>query len=743
MSTKTYLYKTGDKCTSITGGWYASDRLDQSVHASQSGKVSFNENSMDAEIAYGNGQAGGKIITKNKINVTNYSYIYFHCKHYKETDPNDDLTAILGLFKSNEAGSKITAASIEITKAFSEEKTYKIDISNVEGEYYIGVRMGWRNDSASAEIRFLNIYLESYDLNTDLDSGSSVTVYRSYSRVDNKGRVTAGKGVLSAGDIIKITFSPKTNYKLLTHTVNGKNFVSGNSITVSGDVSIKATSEPLASDIGATDAKIGSSSAITITRYNSSYTHTVSYTFGSKKGTIVEKSGNTSISWKIPDSFYSEIPNSKSGTCVLTCDTYNGSTKIGSSTCNMKITVNYEVCMPTVSGTVEDINPDTINLTGDSSVIVRFKSTVKCVITATGKNGATIVSKTINGVEPDSSGVVEFSGTIPTSYVFSTTDSRGYVVEKTISPTVIPYIKLTMNPVLKRPLATTGEVVLSFDGNYYNGSFGLYDNTLSVRYRYKESSETSYGSWTTIPSTQYVLGQKTYKTTSPILLSQQFDYKKSYDFQVQAYDGVNGGYLIRATSTITVRKGETVFDWGENDFAFHVPVSVGNKQIKDLANPTANGDAVPNKYMQDYVTNYVADYVPDYVTDYVADYVPGYVSTHNFEPVLLWENAKKTSTFGDGSDSVKVSLNLSSYGWVIIEYRLSIDNAGCRTKVVPVGPEGYYALEVVSPSNNIVGYRAVTVRSTTVSFQDATYNAATNNNYIIPTKIYGLRGKST
>lgn len=730
MAAKKYLFNTGDRCTDITGDWHASTKLNTSSAASQSGSLKFESTNMTASIAYGTKQAIGKILTKQKINVTDFSKLCFDCSYF-EDDSTNDLDAVLGLFDSLEVTASTAKAGVKVSSDAT-RRVYEIDVSNISGSYYVGVWMGRSNHSGSARTVFYNVYLEaeSYDLAANLDDGSTVSVYRSHATTGKTGNVSVGSDVLQRGDILKITFSPKSNYKILTNKVNGSTFVSGNTLTVKNNVNIQATSQPLASSIGATDAKIESTSVITVTRYNDAYSHTVSYSFGKLNGVIVEKSNNSSIAWNIPEEFYYEIPDSKTGTCTLRCDTYHGSSLIGSSSCTLKVTVNYEVCIPTVSGAVEDINPTTVSLTGDSSSIVRFESIVRCVLTATGKYGASIVSKTINGIKVDGDGMVGFSGDIPTSYTFTVEDSRGYIIEKVIYPTVIPYIKLTINPVLERPSPTTGDVTLSFNGNYYNGSFGLHDNTLSVRYRYRESGETSYGSWTVVPSTQYVLGQKTYKTNNTISLAnqfgQQFDYKKSYVFQVQAYDGVNGEYLIRATSTITVKKGETIFDWGENDFAFRVPVSVNNNQIKDLADPTGNGDAVPYKYMCDYIS------------DYVTGYVPNYVSTHGFEPDLLWKNASPASMFVGQT----VSISLSKYRWIIVEYRFSVDNAGHRTMIIPVGTGEYFALEVVAPSNNRVGSRAVTVTNTSVKFNDTTYNMSENNDYVIPVRVYGLRGVS-
>lgn len=603
MATRIYLYNNGDTCDSLTGGWFAATKMNYSVAASQSGKVQFNESTMVASISTGSGQAGGKIITKNTIDVTNYNKLYFDCA-YSETDNDGDLRARFGLFDNDVATSSTSPAGayVNVSKGAS-RAVYEIDVSGVSGSYYVGVQMGWCNHSGSAKSTFYSVYAEAYDLSVSSDAGSSVSVYRSYSNAGATGYVSPSTGILSTGDTLKITFDPLENYRLISHTVNGIEFASGNTYTVDGDVSIVVKSQPLASDIGATDANIGSSTTITVTRYDVSHTYTISYSFGSLSGVIAEKSTNTSIAWTVPTSFYSEIRNAKSGPCTLVCDTYSGNLLIGSSTCTFNAVADYDRCSPTVTGTVRDTNSVTTKLTGNSSTLVRFMSVAQCAISATARNSSSIVSKSINGVDFSNSNTLDFTNVTLGSYEFNAIDSRGYSVSTTVTADVVPYIKLTINPIFERPSPTTGEVTTTFNGNFYNGSFGAYTNTLTVRFRYRKKSDTTYSSWQTISRDKYTLAAQTYYTTNPVSLGTTFDYQTPYVFEIQAYDGANGTTLSEATATMPVQKGGTVFDWGENDFAFHVPVSMDNCTLSNLSDPLDQGDAVPKSYLEQYITN--------------------------------------------------------------------------------------------------------------------------------------------
>ena len=438
----------------------------------------------------------------------------------------------------------------------------------------------------------------TYILSLDADGGSNISAERTASDVGLTGNLLSGS-VIYSGDVLKITFSPSANYIIDTHTVNGTTFTSGNTHQVTGNTNVVATSLPAKSDIAATDANIGATSVIAITRYNSSYRHTITYRFGSLSGTIVTKSNQTSIGWTVPTSFYAQIPDAKTGVCTLTCETFDGDTSFGTTTCTLTVTAAEANCAPTVSGVVTDTNSDTSALTGDSSALVLYRSTAHCVITATSRNGATIRATSINGVTP-TNGSIDISGSNLTSgtFTFSATDSRGYTTTITVTKDTVSYVSLTLNQVLHRPSPTSGEISASFNGNYYNGSFGDKNNTLKIQYRYRKAGTTSWlplNSWITIDSSKYRLFGNSFYTQSDVALSDAsgsstgFDYTSSYIFEIRAIDGNGSVALTTITNTVTVQKGLPVFDWGENDFRFNVKPYYGTSELatlEDIPEPT-------------------------------------------------------------------------------------------------------------------------------------------------------------
>lgn len=449
--------------------------------------------------------------------------------------------------------------------------------------YWQGTYVGTISASTSIDLDSIKVYT----LSTYAGTGSSIAVSRTSSGYGSTGSLSNG-ATLYYGDKLKITFSASSNYAINIHTVNGSTFTSGNTHTVSGNVSVASSATVLASKVGATDANICSSSSITITKYNSSYYCSLQYSFGSLSGYITREGGvsstevkfaDTSISFRIPDTFYNQIPNSKTGTCTITCRTYSSASStsvLGSATsCSIIVTADGGV---SVTATVADINTTTVKLTGNSSTIVRYLSTVRANFDGVATTiGASVSSRKINGTEIGTSGnsYIDYKKCELSTFTFSATDSRGWSGTRVISPTVIKYIPLTVNPTLKRESSTGDKVYLTVTGNYFNGSFGASSNTITVKYRYRESDGGTYGSWQTVASSSIKTSTGGYSISS-MAVSGSFDYKTKYDFQIRATDGTSSVTLSTVTVTTSIDGGFPVFDWGKSDFRFNVPVYISN-----------------------------------------------------------------------------------------------------------------------------------------------------------------------
>ena len=101
------------------------------------------------------------------------------------------------------------------------------------------------------------------------------------------------------------------------------------SLSVSGEVTLPTIPRATVPSMGA--ATIGEEVTIILPRASSTFTHTLTYSFGSASGTIGSDLGTSAV-WRLPESLAAQIPHDPGGTGTLTCVTYSGSTLIGSKT---------------------------------------------------------------------------------------------------------------------------------------------------------------------------------------------------------------------------------------------------------------------------------------------------------------------------------------------------------------------------------------------------------------------------
>ena len=224
---------------------------------------------------------------------------------------------------------------------------------------------------------------------------------------------------------------------------------------------------------------------------------------------------------------------------------------------------------PTATGTVKDINPVTLALTGDENTLIRFASTAQVSAQFSAYKKAAIKDYWIEHntlyFKETSHTFEKVEGNI---FTFHITDSRGHVGEGMVQTPMIEYLKLTCNIDTSQKPGTDGVMNLKCSGNYFNDTFGYTNdavmNTLQVQYRYKlHGFNTTYTDWAEMPYT--INDDGTYDAS---ILLEGFDYQTTYVFQCRATDRL---YDIESIELIS--KSLPMFHWGENDFVFEVPVA--------------------------------------------------------------------------------------------------------------------------------------------------------------------------
>lgn len=270
------------------------------------------------------------------------------------------------------------------------------------------------------------------------------------------------------------------------------------------------------------------------------------------------------------NSLYNSIPSSTNGdfTILVACSDI-GSSIWSDSTVGYKKYYTVEAnCKPTLSITARDTNNFSLNLTGDSSKVIKYISNVTVNLTATGNKGASISSQgaSCNDGKSGTGSQVVFNAVENNKFTGVATDSRGYSVSADKTLTFINYILLTLNVNVYRPSPTTGNIAVEFKGNFFNGNFGTRDNSLSLKYRYKESGSGIWGNW--IALNPIKSGNTFSNGSSAISLGSNFDYSKDYDFEFIVEDEVfneNSSYGPQSASE-TVYHGSPIADWGADDF---------------------------------------------------------------------------------------------------------------------------------------------------------------------------------
>ena len=277
----------------------------------------------------------------------------------------------------------------------------------------------------------------------------------------------------------------------------------------------------------------GSAATITITAASSSFTHNLRYAFCGTSGTIKNGAGS-STSWTLSSSLMSLIPTVTKTWITIYCDTYSGSTLIGTTSCTMDTVVPSNIVPSISSVAASEAGWIPTGITG----YVQGRSKLKITTTAAGAYGSTIksCSVTVDGVTYSgtaiTTNIVTKSGTL--SITVTVTDSRGRTAAKTISVSVAAYTQPVLTSITAYRCKGAADASADPSGAYIcvrpRGSVtALNDkNAKGCIVYYKKQSASSYSS-VTVPMSDYVLD------TEQVIFAA--DVASSYDIYARLGDG--------------------------------------------------------------------------------------------------------------------------------------------------------------------------------------------------------------
>lgn len=295
-------------------------------------------------------------------------------------------------------------------------------------------------------------------------------------------------------------------------------------------------------------SELGKTATITIDRKNSAFKHTLSYNWNGMTGTIATNV-DTSYSWTLPMEFANSIPNATSSWGRVFIDTYNGSTKIGTTEAGFNANIPESV-KPTLGGvSLTDTNTAVSNIT---SAFVQVLSNIKTTFNnASGAYGSTIsnyraeivgqnLSTTSNG---GTLGLMNFSGAATVRA--TVTDSRGRTSNPVdVNINVLPYFTPQLSFTAQRSGSAGTTVTVTRNARIAPLTVdGKQKNTMKLTFKYKKHSDSDYtvdngsagGTWTTVAelvNSQANLGATFNGLTSYDLIGKIEDAFTSYEFSL-------------------------------------------------------------------------------------------------------------------------------------------------------------------------------------------------------------------
>lgn len=423
----------------------------------------------------------------------------------------------------------------------------------------------------------VTVSVRVYRTNTGYTTYGTGTVYCTINGTQYTEAITSSDKITSSGIVL---FSKTLN---IAHNADGTKTLATSARITHDQFSSSSQSYPqvlttipraTTPTVSASSVNMGADITISMPRASSSFEHTLAYKFGSATGTIGSELGTSKV-WTVPLSLASQIPNGTSGTCTITCKTYNGSTLIGTKTVSFTAKVPSSV-VPSISTlTVEEAES---GLSTQFGAYIQNKSKLKVTINASGSYSSTIKSykTTISGKSYTgssfTSGVLSASGTVTIST--TVTDSRNRTATKSSTVTVLAYTapKITTFTAIRANglgEADNEGIMALARINFAVASLNEKNiKSYSVEYKLK-SSDT----WTEATT------GNVYSYNSNMLLNVDFGTDSSYDLRLTVTD-----YFGSVTSYAEVPTAFTLIDFhaGGKGLAFGKVSEVADEMEIDM-----------------------------------------------------------------------------------------------------------------------------------------------------------------
>lgn len=347
-------------------------------------------------------------------------------------------------------------------------------------------------------------------------------------------------------------------------------------VSVPTSTTMTLTTRPRISSVSCAGGNFGDAITITISRYSSSFTHTVKTSCAGVSQTLMTiNSTYPTLSWTPAVATYApHITTSRTATATITCETYNGSTLIGTATTTCTLTLKSSDVKPSTSIATSD---PTGNLATYGRYVVG-KSKVKVTLTNTLKYSATLASTTIkaNGATYNSSPATSdfIASTSNTSITAKIIDSRSQASDTaTATIQIYAYNAPKINSFSVARCDSDG--TLNNSGAYMRVNYNVTitalgnNNSKALVIKYKKSSASSWSS-KTVTLSSYSVSSNDHSIAA--------DVNSTYNVKLELTDDF--GTTTSSTKNLPTASTRMNFGAGENGGIGIGKVSENNKTLE-------------------------------------------------------------------------------------------------------------------------------------------------------------------
>ena len=295
--------------------------------------------------------------------------------------------------------------------------------------------------------------------------------------------------------------------------------------------------------LSASTVEMGKSVTINTPAVSNAYRHTLRYAFGSASGTIATGIAS-SVSWTPPVSLANQIPSATAGSSTIYCDTYSGSTLLGTKSVSITLTVPGSV-VPSAGTLSAALAEDT---SGTGLYVKGMGKAKLTLFGASGAYGSSITSYTITGGGWTATNGALTTGTLASAgnitFTATVTDSRGRKASTTRTISVIDYVKpgVAVCDVYRCDADGNRKKAGTYFAVEINASYSaITGNILNITARYKKQSESSYGTAANVTN-----------NGKTVLGGGNIGASTTYDVLVTVADKYNSLPILRTLSTKSV-----------------------------------------------------------------------------------------------------------------------------------------------------------------------------------------------